>query len=442
MIYLKERIVNSFFNMLIKSRSFETIEERDSFWLKKLKKKINFAFKKTPYWHDVFNKASDGDFKTYLNSINSLSDFKELVPQTFRKDLVDYGNKMIPESNHLIKITTSGTSGGAVTVFYAPVDFIHIVSAAKLLFDKAGVNQLDNIVMLFPAESNTAKGNKMNLLYPNLEVMLYSKDEGVTELMLNKIFKSDCLVSYAHIPFQLINNNQLLINDLMINGAVNLRVVMGSGDYMPESGNKIMKSIIPDLRVFNPLVANDFLGVSYVCKHGNIHINSGNYFPELIANSDGLNELIITSLFSKGSQLIRYHTGDLVELIDCSCGSIDYAIKIVGRVGELHKHCPMNLFKDLCFNSESMINGFIGPNGGVIADYTIPPPVYHFYVIKGDNFYSSEPVVEELGSKIKDLLSPYLDSGVNNWSFEIHVVDELPDEIKSVNNKWLMRRVL
>jgi phenylacetate-CoA ligase len=89
--------------------------------------------------------------------------------------------------------------------------------------------------------------------------------------------------------------------------------------------------------------------VSYECpeRAGVLHIIESSFIPEVIDPETGrrlapgnAGELVLTNLGRRGSPLIRYRTGDLVEQsIDpvCACGRSDFALEggILGRTDDM-----------------------------------------------------------------------------------------------------------
>lgn len=73
----------------------------------------------------------------------------------------------------------------------------------------------------------------------------------------------------------------------------------------------------------------------YRCEAGCYHIPLNYSNIEFLPNGDGLFEIVGTSLHNHAMPLVRYRTGDLVELLEgrCSCGSSDDVVvkRILGR---------------------------------------------------------------------------------------------------------------
>lgn len=96
-----------------------------------------------------------------------------------------------------------------------------------------------------------------------------------------------------------------------------------------------------DARTYNALYgAQETLVVASACAHGRLHLARPNYIAELVdpdtgasLGSEGSGELVVTMLVDGVKPLIRYRTGDLVELSanDCGCGIRGPVVRVVGR---------------------------------------------------------------------------------------------------------------
>ncbi|MDH6225227.1 AMP-binding protein [Streptomyces sp. MJP52] len=94
-------------------------------------------------------------------------------------------------------------------------------------------------------------------------------------------------------------------------------------------------------RTYNALYgAQETLVVASACAHGRLHLARPNYVAELVdpdtgapLGDSGTGELVVTMLTDGIKPLIRYRTGDLVELGagDCGCGIRGPVVRVVGR---------------------------------------------------------------------------------------------------------------
>jgi len=431
-------------------REFKSPEEIKSFWVKGMKKKIKYAYK-TPYWREKFDELLKGrSLDDFLKEIKTVDDFGK-IPETFREDL-KYSDKMVVgDLSNYILMSTGGTTSDPAKVYFHPMDNAVIGLIFAQTYENMGVSQFGDAIMFFPKSSPVNRATSLRKVLPNLKFIPFG-EEAISPETIERLLKADVVTSYTHVFPQLVNENRELIDKLKREGKVNIKLIISAGDFMPQRNVRMLKDILGnDINVANIVIANDAPGISYSCEKGNIHLASWAYIAELKPHKEsGSSELVITSLFGKGSQLIRYHIGDLAEInYDCPCGSADPVIKLVGRTyeGEVHKHCSVQLLQNACASSKAFENGKLSFKGGMIVDYCDPAsivPVYHYYFVQGRNFKQGdeEEIVRELSSYIRKELKPYLGQGINNWADKYHIVKELPEELRSMPGKWKIRKTI
>ncbi|MFC9897562.1 phenylacetate--CoA ligase family protein [Nocardia sp. NPDC127579] len=87
--------------------------------------------------------------------------------------------------------------------------------------------------------------------------------------------------------------------------------------------------------------AQESLIISSACANGRMHLARPNYIHELrdpetgaLSGPYGTGELVVTMLIEGSKPLIRYRTGDVVEIgaNDCGCGIVGPLIRINGRI--------------------------------------------------------------------------------------------------------------
>ncbi|WP_432134825.1 phenylacetate--CoA ligase family protein [Streptomyces sp. bgisy154] len=94
-------------------------------------------------------------------------------------------------------------------------------------------------------------------------------------------------------------------------------------------------------RTYNALYgAQETLVIASACARGRLHLARPNYVAEIVdpdtgasLGAYGTGELVVTMLIEGVKPLIRYRTGDLVELSrnDCGCGIRGPVVRVVGR---------------------------------------------------------------------------------------------------------------
>jgi len=135
------------------------------------------------------------------------------------------------------------------------------------------------------------------------------------------------------------------------NSAVSKLIVAGEpGGSIRETRTRIERNW--GAIVFDHAGATEIGPHSFACSQARrLHLNEGEYIAELL-NDGGSNsktgELMLTNLGRSGSPVIRYRTGDLVQIDDnpCPCGRpfISFTGGIVGRLDEMITIRGVNVF--------------------------------------------------------------------------------------------------
>jgi phenylacetate-CoA ligase len=119
-----------------------------------------------------------------------------------------------------------------------------------------------------------------------------------------------------------------------------LKGIVTSSETLEESSRKVIEQRF-GCRVFDWYGQTERVAAIGTCEHGNYHVISDYSHVELIPGDDGLHEIVGTGFNNYAMPLIRYRTGDFVELDkenECLCGRAFPLIKrIVGRGGDFIK---------------------------------------------------------------------------------------------------------
>jgi phenylacetate-CoA ligase len=115
-------------------------------------------------------------------------------------------------------------------------------------------------------------------------------------------------------------------------------------------------------------------GVAMECREnkGGLHVFDDHFYPEVVdpetgAPTDGLGELVLTTLTKEALPVIRYRTGDVTQLLpgDCPCGRTHQRIaRFSGRVDDMLVIRGVNVFP-------SAIEAALLEHPGVAGQYAI-----------------------------------------------------------------------
>ncbi len=157
--------------------------------------------------------------------------------------------------------------------------------------------------------------------------------------------------------------------------ALPLRCILVAGEpggSLPSVRDRL-KTLWPTATVFDHHGMTETGPVSFQCpkKPGTLHINDLSYLAEVLDRETGKpvsagsrGELVLTTLRRTGSPLIRYRTGDLVELAEsgtCGCGRFHTALTggIIGRVDDMVVVRGVNVYP-------SAVDEIVRRTGGVV----------------------------------------------------------------------------
>jgi phenylacetate-CoA ligase len=115
-------------------------------------------------------------------------------------------------------------------------------------------------------------------------------------------------------------------------------------------------------------------GVAMECREnkGGLHVFDDHFYPEVVdpetgEPTDGLGELVLTTLTKEALPVIRYRTGDVTQLLsgDCPCGRTHQRIaRFSGRVDDMLIIRGVNVFP-------SAIEAALLEHPGVAGQYAI-----------------------------------------------------------------------
>ncbi|NMC05988.1 MAG: hypothetical protein GYA24_12300 [Candidatus Lokiarchaeota archaeon] len=412
----------------------------------KLKTKIKKSLK-TAYWNKQIMeicKAQNITVKQLLSRIKSTQDFIRLIPTTNRSTLDAFGKEMLvkPSAKHFEAHTSGTSTSNPITVYFSLLDVARMATSLVRNYEHMGVGQGGRLIGLMPQGSSISQGDgKIEIIMPHVKFIYFEK---LTEAYVKEILAADSLYSYANIPIQMLTRYKPVVDECRKEGKINLRTILATGDFLPESSAVKLKEILGEhVRIYNPYNSIESLMSSYCCEKGTIHISSGYYFPEI---ADDNHELLMTPLCCESMHYFRYRSGDIVEKVNCTCNNPDLAIKLIGRANatELHKNLRVDTIQNIVFSSDPFKTGKIDGESGIISTkLTSEGRMVDIYLKQGKNFVSGEEnmIIKQLEETVSNsnefafkLLST---STLKNWLVNFHVMEALPSKV--FPGKWKLQ---
>ncbi|MYM90974.1 phenylacetate--CoA ligase family protein, partial [Rugamonas sp. FT82W] len=114
-------------------------------------------------------------------------------------------------------------------------------------------------------------------------------------------------------------------------GGSALRGIMTSSETMDPDVRAQVEAVF-GVKVFDWYGQAERVAAIANCEHGNYHLLTDYSVVELLDQGDGRAELVGTSLNNRATSLVRYRTGDLVEMGEgpCACGRVFPVVKAIG----------------------------------------------------------------------------------------------------------------
>ena len=301
--------------------------------------------------------------------IASLADFSRRFPFTTKQELVadqrqnpPFGtNLTLPLQSYTRFHQTSGTSGSPLRWLDDSESWNNMVDCWVEVFRAAGVTATDRVFFAFSFgpfigfwlafESATRLGC---LCVPGGGLSSIARLHAILE---NQATVLCCTPTYALRLGEVARQEKISLKQ----SRVRTIVVAGEpGGSLPSVRGQLEK-FWPGARVFDHHGMTEVGPVTYECPEcpGVLHVLESAFYPEVIEPGRGkaaspgtAGELVLTTLHRTGSPVLRYRTGDLVQVLPsqsdlpCPCGRFEMRLEggILGRTDDMVVVRGVNLY--------------------------------------------------------------------------------------------------
>jgi phenylacetate-CoA ligase len=369
----------------------------------------------------------------FINKIDLLEDQKKFPP---------FGSNVLVKRSELYRIhRTSGTTTKPLllTLTKKDIEIIHEVGSDA--FRTAGVEE-DDIIINCMNYSMWMGGFTDHLSLEKAGGCVIPYGVGNTENLIALLLEIEnpsihCTPSYLDIIKKKLKDKFSKVpKDLGIK----------KGFFGGEGGlqNKEFKKRIEDEWGLEAINANygmsdviSILGSECNEKDG-LHFVAQNYlYIELVdaelnsveLKKGAVGELVASTLYKESQPLIRYRTGDIIEIIStekCSCGNDSFRFKVVGRADDMLTIKGINFYPDSLRTIISKYSQF-SVNYRIEIEDVIPLKTFKLILEKNSNNYELE--LEKLIIEIKN-------------NFFVTPIIEVVDKIEIQGNKMkLLKKV-
>lgn len=323
------------------SKEFITENTNDVSVEKTLKAAVSYAYSNSPFYKDHFSTI---DLVNY--------NWQDL-PFTSKEDISTRNEdfRCVPLSEVAEYVTTSGTSGKPVTVYLTRSDLERLAANEKSSFELTGAKAGDIFQLMTTIDKQFMAGLAYYLGVQALKAGMIRIGPGVPALQWESILKNKPTILIA-VPSFIIN----LIDYAKQNGIdfqqSSVKSVICIGEPIREddlSYNILGKRITDEwnIELFSTYASTEMGAAFTECKaHQGCHLNENLLFLEVLDDNGNpvsdkeTGEIVITTLGTTGTPLIRYKTGDVARVYKtpCSCGLKSQRLgPILGRKNQLIK---------------------------------------------------------------------------------------------------------
>lgn len=320
--------------------------------LGKLVETLKYAQVNSPFYKNSLGSYSFTDDFDYANF--------EKIPFTTKDDLSKQNEQFLAVNMREVAefVTTSGTSGDAVTIFLTKDDLLRLEENERDALKLAGIQEHDIVQLMTTIDKQFMAGLAYYLGVQAIGAGMIRIGPGVPTLQWKSILQNKPTVLIAVPSFIISLIDFAKTNDIDFKNS-SVKKIICIGESIRETDftyNILGKRITTDWNVelYSTYASTEMAAAFTECTAQNGgHLNSNLLHLEVIkengdtARNGEVGEIIVTTLGSKGTPLIRYKTGDLaaVYYAECACGKNTPRLgPIVGRKNQMIKFKGTTLF--------------------------------------------------------------------------------------------------
>jgi phenylacetate-CoA ligase len=379
------------FKLFLSKSQFWSRDKIHNYQFRKLKRLLIEAYEGTEYYKGVFDKIS---FNPYVD-FNKLEDIKKL-PILSKAEAISNREKLINKkfAKRALALRTSGSTGNPFEILVSPDAWVMEQAVVWRHWSWGGYRFRDPLAMIrsFAPES----GKSLIKHDPIKNFTYYSpfhlSDENI-QIYLDDFLTRKVTVLRGY-PSSISTIAEYVIRKrLDING---IKMILTASEVLTEDEKNLIKKAFK-ANVYNHYGLAEVCIMMGSCKEDNGLHNYDEYgYCEIIESENGKKRLIGTNLHNLAMPLIRYDTGDLVEVDweTCSCSrSLPTVKNIIGRKD--NNILTKEGFKIPTVNFYTMFEKYAEIHSWQIVQYTISDIKF---IIKSDQINQNRIV--ELKSDI------------------------------------------
>ena len=308
----------------------------------------------SPFYKALFEKE-----KIDISTIKTLEDL-QLLPVTTKEDLQKNNDDFmcVPTNKIIDYATTSGTLGDPVTFGLTDNDLDRLAYNEAISFACAGIKEGDVVQLMTTIDRRFMAGLAYFLGLRKMKVGVIRVGAGIPELQWDSIlkYKPTYLITVPSFLLKLIEYaevHNIDYNNSGIKGAICIGESLRNQDF---SMNILSKKITDkwNIKLFSTYASTEMSTAFTECEHS----IGGHHHPELIivevldennkpVKNGESGELTFTTLGIEAMPLVRFKTGDIVQLHHepCACGRNTLRVgPVIGRKQQMIKYKGTTLY--------------------------------------------------------------------------------------------------
>lgn len=331
-----------------------TTAEIKSLQEQKLAELLSYVNAKSPFYKSLFAKNNID-----ISQIKTIEDLAQL-PVTTKEDLQKYNDDFlcVPANQIIDYATTSGTLGDPVTFGLTDSDLDRLAYNEAISFDCAGIKEGDVVQLMTTIDRRFMAGLAYFLGLRKMKVGVIRVGAGIPELQWDSIlkYKPTYLIAVPSFLLKMIEfaeKHNIDFNNSSVKGVICIGESLRNQDF---SKNVLSKRITDkwNIKLFSTYASTEMSTAFTECEHG----VGGHHHPELIivevldennnpVQNGESGELTFTTLGIEAMPLIRFKTGDVVQLHTnpCLCGRSTFRVgPVIGRKQQMIKYKGTTLY--------------------------------------------------------------------------------------------------
>jgi phenylacetate-CoA ligase len=332
----------------------DSLEQIKIFQEQKLAELLHYISENSPFYKRLFAGQNID-----ISKIKTIEDLQHL-PVTTKEDLQEYNDDFVcvPQNKIIDYASTSGTLGDPVTFGLTDSDLDRLAYNEAISFACAGIAEGDVVQLMTTIDRKFMAGLAYFLGLRKLKVGVIRVGAGIPELQWDSIlkYKPTYLITVPSFLLKLIEYAEahgIDYNNSSIKGAICIGESLRNQDFsMNILSNKITEKW--NIKLFSTYASTEMSTAFTECEHG----NGGHHHPELIivevldennipVKEGEIGELTFTTLGIEAMPLLRFKTGDIVQLHNgpCACGRSTLRVgPVVGRKKQMIKYKGTTLY--------------------------------------------------------------------------------------------------